>query len=103
MPGQTEVAVGAVRRLGWLLRACLVGVDAPRALSPCRPFFPVSLTGTLLEVKQGDTIVPNEQAILEGLPRHACVAPNGALPPGDTITVTDCDFVEFSVNATLLP
>lgn len=97
----------------WLLPLCaglvgffapaIVGVDAPRALSPCPPFSPVSLTGTLIEVKQGDTVVPNEQAILEGLPRHTCVTPNGASPPGNIITVTDCDFVQFSVNATLLP
>ena len=81
----------------------IVGADAPRALTPCRPFLPVTLTGTLIEVKQGDTVVPTEQAILEGLPRQACVSPDGAPPPGNTVTLTDCDFAQFSVNTTLLP
>jgi len=85
--------------------ACvIVGASAPRAMTPCRPYTVVPLTGTLIDVRQGDTIVPNEQAILDGVPFQACVSPtNPGAQPSTTITVTDCQFPEFSVNATLVP
>jgi hypothetical protein len=84
------------------LACAIVGSRASRAMSPCLPFHPVTLTGTLIEVRQGDTVVPSEQAILEGLPRHVCVS--GSVPyPDAGVTVTDCDFPEHSVKANLVP
>ena len=80
----------------------IVGAGPSRAMSPCMPSAPVTLTGTLIEVRQGDTIVPNEQAILEGLPRRACVSTIGP-PDGGAVTVSDCDFPEYAVKATLVP
>lgn len=92
------VCAGAV---GFIAYA-IVGGRAPRAMSPCKPFDNVMLTGTLIEIRRGDTIVPNEQAILEGIPRQVCVSTVGA-PDGGAVTVSDCDFPQFSATATLVP
>jgi hypothetical protein len=71
-------------------------------MSPCFPFNPVTLMGTLIEVRQGDIVVPSEQAILEGVPRHVCVS--GSAPTPDAgVTVSDCDVPEHAVKTTLVP
>jgi len=90
--------------VGGFVAYAIVGAGASRAMSPCRAFTPVTLTGALIEVRQGDTIVANDQAILEGLPRRACVSPtNQEIPNGTVVTVSDCDFPEYAVNASLVP
>ena len=82
----------------------IVGSRASRATSPCPPFNSVSLTGTLIEVWHEDGIVSSEQAILDGVPRHVCVVSNGADgPDGGAVTVSDCDFPEYALRATLVP
>jgi hypothetical protein len=89
---------------GIALVACaIVGAGASHALSPCRPFEVVRLTGTLIEVRQGGAVVPNEQAILDGVPRSACLSPTYTNQQTAAVTVADCDFAEFFVNATLAP
>lgn len=92
-------AAGAIVFVVW----ALVGAGASHARSPCRPFQPVPLTGTLIEVRQGDTVIPNEEAILEGVPRWTCLAPSDTIQQTATVHVADCDFPEFFVNATLTP
>jgi hypothetical protein len=90
--------------VGGFIAYAIVGAGPLRAMSPCMPSTPVTLTGTLIDVRQGDAIVPNEQAILEGLPRRACVSPtNQGTPDGGAVTVSDCDFPEYAVKATLVP
>jgi hypothetical protein len=89
--------------VGGFVVCTIVGAGPSRAMSPCRPSTTAPLTGTLVEVRQGDTVVPNEQAILKGVPRRACLSPDRANPRGMTVTVGDCDFPEYTVNATLVP
>jgi hypothetical protein len=102
------------KRIRWLVLGVLAGVigfaghaivgaGAPKAMSPCQPYKLVRLTGTLVEVRQGDAIIPVEQGIAEGLPRHACVAANSANPTGAMVTVSNCDFSDAFVSATLVP
>jgi hypothetical protein len=82
----------------------IVSSRAPRANSPCPDFHAVPLTGTLIEVRQGNTVISNEQAIGEGVPRTACVTrPAFGNPDSPEVTVADCDFAEFSAHATLVP
>ena len=88
--------------VGGFIAYAIAGARPSRA-DPCLPFILAPLNGTLVEVRQGDTVVPNEQAILEGLPRRACVSSNQASSQGATVTVSDCDFQEYAVNATLVP
>ena len=85
--------------------ACaIVGLRPSRATSPCPPFTTVTLTGTLIEVWHEDSIVSSEQAILEGVPRHVCVVSSaGAGPDGGAVAVSDCDFPEYALSATLVP
>jgi hypothetical protein len=82
---------------------CAIVAGASHARSPCRPFQPVRLTGTLIEVRQDNAVVPNEPAILEGVPRSACLSPTDANRETSMVTVADCDFPEFFVNAALTP
>ena len=90
--------------VGGFIAYAVIDAGPSRAMSPCMPSTPVTLTGTLIEVRQGDTIVPSEQAILDGLPRRACVsAADQGRPDGSAVTVSDCDFSEYAVNATLVP
>jgi len=93
---------------GWagalvLLVTALGGDGATRALEPCPSFRVVRLTGTLLDVRQGDVVVPNEQAILDGVPRAVCVSPTNTSQPTTSVTVADCDFPESFVNVMLGP
>jgi len=81
----------------------MVGARASHADSPCAPFRVVRLTGTLIEVRQGDVVISNDQAILDGVPRSACVSPTDTTHQTTMVTVADCDFSEFFVNATLAP
>jgi hypothetical protein len=99
------------KRRALLLAACTAGiafvawamVGASQADSPCAPFRVVRLTGTLIDVRQGDVVISNDQAILDGVPRSACVSPTDTTHQTTMVTVADCDFSEFSVNATLAP
>ena len=79
------------------------GDGSLRAMAPCAPFNVVHLTGTLIEVRQGDAVVPPEQAILDGVPRFACVSPTNTNQQTPWITVVDCDFPTFSVDVMLAP
>jgi hypothetical protein len=77
----------------------IVGASVPRAMEPCNPTALLPLFGTLVEVRQGDTIVPSEQAVLEGIPRQLCVTPDSS----SIVNVADCDFPAFSVNVVPAP
>jgi hypothetical protein len=68
-----------------------VGARAPRATSPCPPFFPATLTGTLIETREGDTLISYDQAIQAGALRRVCVAPTFGSSSGQTVTITDCE------------
>lgn len=89
---------GGIALVAWIL-----GAGTSHALSPCAPVQVVRLTGTLIEVRQGDAVISNDQAILDGVPRSACVSPTDTTHQTTMVTVADCDFSEFSVNATLAP
>ena len=93
------LVAGVVGCAAW----AIVGARSSIAMSPCMPFNTVTLTGTLLEVRQGDTVIPNEQSILDGVPGHVCVIGSQPNPEGKFIVVTDCDFPEYSVNAMVAP
>ena len=86
-----------------LIVAALGGEGALRAMEPCRPFQPVQLTGTLVEVRQGEVVIPSEPAILDGVPRFTCVSPTDTNQETTWITAVDCDFPAFSVNVMLAP
>jgi hypothetical protein len=103
----------SIRRPGSLFAHCAglaafaavaaVCIRAPRAMSPCKPEDVATFSGSLIEVRQGDTIVPSEQAILDGLPRRLCVSGPAAGPSGGFVMVTDCDFAEYAVSVSLAP
>jgi hypothetical protein len=93
------ICVGAAGFIAW----AIVGLRASRATSPCPPFTTVTLTGTLVEVWHDDGIVSSEQAILDGMPRHVCAVSSAAGPDGGGVTVSDCDFPEYTLRATLVP
>jgi len=81
----------------------LSGHRASRAREPCRSFQPVQLTGTLIEVRKGELVVPIEPAILDGVPRFICVSPTNLNQQTPWVSAANCDFPELSVNAMLTP
>ena len=99
---RTLLLAGLIGGMAFVVCA-LVAAGASQARSPCPPFEPVRLTGTLIEVRQDNAVVPNEPAILEGVPRSVCLSPADAFRETSMVTLADCDFPEFFVKAALTP
>jgi hypothetical protein len=99
---RTLLSAGLIGGIVFVVCA-LVAAGASQARSPCPPFQAVRLTGTLIEVRQNNAVVPIEPAILDGVPRSVCLSPTDANRESSMVTVADCDFPEFFVNAALTP
>jgi hypothetical protein len=68
-----------------------VGARAPHANSPCPPFFPATLTGTLIETRAGDTLIAYDEAIQAGALPRVCVAPTFGGSSTQLVTISDCE------------
>lgn len=99
---RTLLSAGMIGGIAFVVYA-LVAAGASQARSPCPPSQAVRLTGTLIEVRQNNAVVPNAPALLEGVPRSVCLAPTDAYRETSMVTVADCDFPEFFVKAALTP
>ena len=66
------------------------------AMSPCRPYLPVPLTGTLLEVREGTRVLGTDEAVALQTPPFACLAP--VYSPQAIVTLTDCWFPDVSAD-----
>ncbi|HEY4184889.1 MAG TPA: hypothetical protein VGP07_07445 [Polyangia bacterium] len=67
----------------------LVAVRLSRATSPCNPYHSVALTGTLVEVRQDDVVVPAGDPIFSALPPTLCF--KAPLAGTRSVFVADCN------------
>jgi hypothetical protein len=66
--------------------------------SSCPPTSPVELTGTLVEVRQNDTALPNDDPIFLVMPRVVCLKPRGYSPGEQFVEISDCYDSRFTAS-----
>ena len=71
------------------------------AMSPCRPYEPVLLTGTLVEVREGARVLAADEAVSLQTPPFVCLAPVNS--PQAFVDLTDCWFPDVSAEVMLQP
>lgn len=73
-----------------LIGVVVAGIRLSRGAGPCRPYAPVPLTGTLVDVRRDETALPSDDPIFSVLPRSVCLVPLGGSPEHRVVDVSDC-------------